>query len=228
MDTIGSDVLSRYPLLSQKLRNMYLSKQIHEDTLQGSCDAPIINRKVLSLFQRHGQRVFFSRESSISEITFKATIINKFPFDMKIYMTAPSLVYHVFGQEFNIFEPHKSQVISYNDLFIELEDFIDNPSSYFDVLTIREYYSERVQCKLENYVRNKTLKYFNNVVNELKNQQTNLELYFYLSVNCYILSIPFDYQTLRLSYDQYDEHKLRIDDINNMLIGKISNHIERL
>lgn len=34
-------MLSQYPLLSQRLRNMYLSKQIHEDTLKGVCELEI-------------------------------------------------------------------------------------------------------------------------------------------------------------------------------------------
>jgi len=83
MNTLPADVLSRYPVLSQRLRNMHLSKQIHEDTLRGVCDLPItkydISNVILPLFQRCKQRVIFmgSNPNDLREKSLSAWIINK-------------------------------------------------------------------------------------------------------------------------------------------------------
>jgi len=104
----------------------------------------------------------------------------------------------------------------------------DGRSTYFDLLTIREYYAGRVECKFDNYANNKTLEYFNDVVNELKSHDINLELYLYLSINCYILGIPFDYEPLSLTYDQYADYEPRINVVNDTLIKTITDYIKTL
>jgi hypothetical protein len=239
MDTIGSDVFSKYPLLSQKLRNAYLSKQVYEDTLRGACDIPISNYDILNvilpLFQQYKQRVIFlgSSPNDNREKALSAWIINKLPFyNGKMNQTLVLFQNDMMFERVGIYQSIGSIGGGMTDYTtwsnIITNRFNDGRSTYFDVLTIRDYYATRLQCKFENYVNNKTLEYFNDVVSELQSHDINLELHLYLSINCYILGIHFDYENISLTYDKYADYEPRIEVINNMLIEKITNHIKNL
>jgi len=154
MNTIPGDILSRYPILSQRLRNV--SKEFEENTLRGVCDLPITNHDIknviLPLFHHHKQRVIFSRYENGYGTSFQAMIINKFPFDdNRIYRTIVTFYDKPAEEVTGIYQAKQIEQVYYASLSNELDDYID---IYFDILTIRDYYVGISKCKFENYVNN--------------------------------------------------------------------------
>jgi hypothetical protein len=241
MDTIGSDVLSRYPLLSQKLRNSYLSKQIHEDTLQGSCDIEItkydINNIIIPyLKNNYSQRIIFSRSTDKDEEQgfnwFLAQIINK----------------KIFGNGDTCIETYMQARIDYEDDYVSFsivgesnsEEAVDNLFDgrlyksilYFDLITIRDFYAQRYLCvtNIENYINIKVLEYFDNVVSLLNKDDTQHMLYLYLLSNCFVMNIvtPYEIKRFEKSVDEYPVYAASIKPINGELYEKIKVAINKL
>lgn len=236
---MNADVLSRYPLLSQRLRNAYLSKQIHEDTLRGVCDLEISQHDIKNVIipylkNSYSQRIIFSR-SSDKDLDegfnwFLAQIINKKIFgDDDIYVET---YIQARIDDKNWVNPGSS-VFSIKNRYTEetngvlgIEPKILN--LYFDLLTIKDFYLQRYQCaRIDNYVRRKVLEYFDNVVMLLNEEDIQHMLYLYLVSNCVVLNIPLPYKIpdFESSLDDYPGYATSIKPINEELYTKIKNAI---
>jgi hypothetical protein len=223
---IGKDVLSRYPVLSQRLRN--ISKQLEQDTLRGRCDLPITNYDIVTIilpsFDDYKQRAVFNKYVSDESDLFQAIITNKFPYDDDgLYRKTINCYNNIEEELVKLVAEDNVDRTNSGYLLSEISDYLDiGHDIYFDLITINDYYAKRLKCNFENYTKGKTLEYFNEVINTL----TTIELYLYLAINCYILGIKFDYESLSLSYDQYKDYEPRIKISNDVLIEKITTYIK--
>lgn len=212
MNTVPTDVLSRYSILSQRLRN--LSKVYDEKTLEGVCNLEISNYDykniIIPIFNNYkysprAYMVYLGNEDRYEGL-FQSHIIYGVPFGKhkQYYETILSsydkmIDNDIFGiynksDDLNIFTGPDTNITGM------LEKVEDYSSLFFDVLTISDFYRQKRECvnNIENYVMSKTLEYFNNVVSKLNTDDTILALYLYLVTNCIVLGID-DYKDGNLS-----------------------------
>ena len=96
---------------------------------------------------------------------------------------------------------------------------------FFDMLTVYDFYKQRTQCinKFPNYVGQKLLEYFDNVVNKLNTYDTLLHLHLYLVVNCMVLGV----RTTEIlgneviDIEDYPQYVGQIKDYNKVLYDMI-------
>jgi len=107
-------------------------------------------------------------------------------------------------------------------------------NTYFDILTIRDFYKQRLECfnKIRDYVKIKTIDYVNIVFNELNDEENLFKLHLYLTINCMICNIEATaeemlFTTKAIKYDEYPEYSEKLVISNNILYSKIINYIQK-
>jgi len=244
MNTLNQDIFSRYPVLSQRLRNV--SKYLEEDTLRGVCDLPITNHDIKSIIVPYLKKFVYGQRATFINDDFDfvtAFIFESVPFSNN----QKKLIPYIFTSEADTSGPTDELIYSVScDITTDRNKYHHSPekyimdflkwdhtkSIYFDLITINDFYKQKYQCKFENYAKSKTLEYFYENIESYKNNRNYIGLHLYLIINAIILGISLPqnelYNGFKILESEYHEKIKNIITFDDNFYLQIINRINKI
>lgn len=223
MERLGSDILSRYPTLSGRLRNV--SKQFESESLRGACDKIVTNDEIINKIipnlenYGYGLRFYADLESNQDFDRLQATIFSKVPFtnNCVVFFLDSFIDYLDKSASFGPAYYEGESLVSTRTIQERATTSVESGNKvYFDLLTIRDHYKSRINCVIgiENYVRGKIFDYFDDIVKTFNTNKGKICLNYCFKHICHKYKILNIFKTSGLNYYCHNFYQ------NNKIIKK--------